>query len=276
MQATIIYTITTAAQRAAMASTGQPVPIRHVLTEDVPAALAASRLAKIAEDGAVTFDLSGSVPMSEEGKIGYSTYANVPGDFDSIPASGLDAINLRIAAIEAKSAELRESYAIRQVENAARVAEREAQLAASRADDAARKVEYEAKDAAKREHMAAWIAAQDDPALSEQFAAGLLSREYVLSRMAASAFAQYGLAPREPETCRDGDCPCCNTRVDTVPPEIYREWREIAARLPEGHAVEFRQVRECEGDLTAGDLYYAAVVTIPDGPFKFETTVKLG
>jgi hypothetical protein len=171
-----------------------------------------------------------------------------------------------------------------------------------------------AKEAVKTEAIAAFVAASGDALLIEQYAAGLLCRKAVISRMAAAALDAAGLPRKceDPTVCDDSDCPCGDAVATCIPPEVYRRWKAIGPEvktaainpsltsmsgepvqvvshgpLPEGSTVEFHEVREClkpepgsydtldDGDETAGPTEYHAVVTIPSGPFKFTRRVKV-
>ncbi len=144
-----------------------------------------------------------------------------------------------------------------------------------------------AREDAKTEAIAAFVAASGDAMLIQQHKEGLLCRKTITSRMATAALDACGLpaACPNPVVCDNNECPCGDSTVDCIPPDIYRTWK--AFTLPEGSTVEFHRVRNClrtdgepyyneRGDAeTAGSTEYDAVVTIPSGPFQFTRRVKL-
>jgi len=144
-----------------------------------------------------------------------------------------------------------------------------------------------AKEALKTAVIDAFIAASRDAWLIEQHKEGLLCRKTIISRMATAALDACGLPADCPDSivCDNGECPCGDSTVDCIPPDIYRTWK--AFTLPEGSKVEFHRVRNCllrtdgepdyeRGDAeTAGPTEYHAVVTIPSSPFQFTRRIKL-
>jgi hypothetical protein len=295
MQATITYLLTEQAQRAQMAATGQPVARKITVTEEIPNDLALSPLANIDSDGRVSFDLSRHSGLYEDGTLG-GNYATIYAGEDTVPATGLAALQKRISAIAAKSAELAAGYARNQAIWRQQKQEESARRQKADAEYAVRKkaeeAERESSERAKSAYIADWVANHGDADLSAQFADGLACRKTLISMIADEAFAATGVpdAITVPDTCSSRECPCCDTTVDCLPRRIYAVWRKIKATLPQGSTATFARVREClaeeidrngidaysdEVQETAGPLYYTATITMPHGPFQFERRVKL-
>lgn len=159
------------------------------------------------------------------------------------------------------------------------------------ADTATKKAEELAKEQAKHEYIARWISEHGDADISEQFTEGLLARSAALSLIADDFFRTLGIpdavSPQELRHCQNGECPCCDMTVESLPRRIYPSWRDLKGMLPKGSRAQFSKVREClrcddeEGDWqdggdSAGPIYYTADLTVPCGPFQFERRVKLG
>lgn len=144
----IKYSLTEAAQRAAMVATGQPVPRTLEVSENVPEELLASPLAKIADDGSVEFDLAASHKLqSTRWGIRFSK------QFDNQPANGVDAIKEFSAAMAAEQESVHkedlataEKEAIEKAKqdaaNAAETAQAEAEFEAFLADPSDRAASY--------------------------------------------------------------------------------------------------------------------------------------
>jgi hypothetical protein len=298
MQATITYLLTEQAQRAQMAATGQPVASKQTVVEEVPNDLVLSPLATIGEEGRVSFDLTKSSGLNEDGRyVGKEWgYVVIRAGEDAVPDSGLAALQKRIAAIAAESDKLAASYASNQVIRRQREQEESARRQKADAEYAARKkaeeAEREVSERAKSAYIAEWVANHGDPDLSAQLADGLACRKTLILMIADEAFAAAGVPEKidVPDTCSSSDCPCCDTSVDCLPRRIYAVWRKLKATLPQGSTATFAKVREClaeeidrygidaysdEVQETAGPLYYTATISMPHGPFKFERRVKL-
>jgi len=271
MQATITYLLTEQAQRAQMVATGQPVARRQVAIvevspEDFP-------LLDVADDGTLFLDLSDTASM------------DVADSLDVLSKIREEQAAAEAAKIAAQTKKLQEQAAAEAAKIAAKNKKLQQQADAAAAEEAKR-IADDVKDKAKSDFIAAWIAQHADDQTREQFAEGLLSRAAALTLIADDLFSSHGIIPNAdvPDTCRDSDCPCCDSSVETLPRRIYPRWRELKGKLPEGSTVRFSKVRECLRDEeryddgeTAGPVYYTANLTVPcGGLFQFECRVKLG
>lgn len=292
MQATITYLLTEQAQRGQMAATGQPVARKQTVTEEIGNEWAQSPLISIAEDGSAIADLARNWGITETGELssGSYGYAAVHGAFESLPASGLTALESIRSAIEAKCAAMRESYAHAQVVRAERERadgeRRKAEVIATEQ----RRVKEAAVEKSKQDFVAAWVAEHGDELLRAQFADDLACRQRILTLIADHAFANAGVpdAAEKSMVCRNADCPCCDKDVDCLPQGEYATWRNLRAALPEGSTAEFHRVRDCLRDEedgswpdmednreSASDSYYVAHISMPHGPFTFTRRVRL-
>ena len=291
MQATITYLLTEQAQRAQMMATGQPVTLKHVVTEDIPAEMLESRFAKINSDGDVTFDLTDTWGISEQGRYGVGggeIYVRGKDLYTSVPDSGLTAIHIAEQAITDTCNRLAAKYVERRKESAASEQQLSEQRAKANAEQAARHAADAAKERAKSDFITAWVAEHADEDTRQQFGEGLLCRSVALTLIADAAFAFAGIhdaAKWNDEYCRNRECPCGQKELDCLPSAAYHAWRNIKSGLPEGYTVEFMVAREHINEYdfdpdsdepTAGPRIYLAKLKIPHGPFTFERTVKLG
>lgn len=232
MQATITYLLSEQAQRAQMAATGQPVARKQVLVEDIPVELLDSPLATIAEDGALSFNLTRDIAVTESGRIGWNCYVSGFGQsrapFDALPPSGAEAVRVRQAAVEAYAAKIRADYEEQtRRREAERASERERDLlrgeqvyqsmlatptARPNLDDIPdwhpRRAEWDAEiasrkaideaakaanEAAKTAYLRTWVFDHGDESLRAQFSDGLLCRKAALALIAAATFADAGV-----------------------------------------------------------------------------------
>lgn len=296
MQATITYLLSEQAQRAQMAATGQPVPRKLAVTEELPMEYINHPLVHVSDDGQLSVDLTRAIGLSDNGDCRWnSTYAYeavVYPQFDAVPESGIEALRQTIARVEDKAAEMRDKHTTRQAEVAARDARESVARTEANRIAAEREAAEAARERAKSEFIAAWIADRDEEFadLKQQFAEGLLCRSVALSMIADAAFAAAGIpaeATYDDDFCRNQDCPCGQKVLDCLPTKTYSAWRMLKEGLPQGYAVEFIRVREClrksleEGSITpdefeaGADPAYFAKVKMPHGPFTLERTVKL-
>jgi hypothetical protein len=167
-----------------------------------------------------------------------------------------------------------------------RTAEFIAELTRRKEADEAAKI---AREQAKTAYIAEWIASNADADTQAQFADGLLCRSAAVALIANAAFVAAGVGEEIADSvvCDNSDCPCQDKVLDCIPRRrIYPTWRTIKAGLPKASTAEFRKVRDCRREEvdrgyddaadTAGPVYYAAIITIPHGPFSFTRRVRLG
>jgi hypothetical protein len=100
-----------------MVSTGQPVARTQTMIEEISAELLNSPLAKIDSDGKITFDLEVYIFFNREGNITNSNvWTRIAPEFDSMPASGIAAVQSRMVQITETQAQLRTEYQLHLIE----------------------------------------------------------------------------------------------------------------------------------------------------------------
>jgi hypothetical protein len=247
MQATITYLLTEAAQRAAMAATGQPVARKQTMTIEVPAE--DLHLFPVTPDGAITLDLTQSYLTDISARL---KAAGWPTPGAGVAAAQIDPSVLddlkRGTAILAERKQAEEALARANGEHNRR--QTEAAYQAFLADPAARagwsgvrdlvpdlrspadwwpeahkefaaeirrrndadadakKRREEELERAKTDYIAAWVSKHAEPDVQEQFRDGLLARKDALAMIASAAFEAAGVPAGEPGVSRCDDSNC--------------------------------------------------------------------
>lgn len=197
----------------------------------------------------------------------------LPETFDLSGIAGvMDALDGAIAKETARRAAA-------DAERAAADARRKEEEAENERRQAARRAAREEREAAKQQYIETWISRHPDDMIRQQYADGLLARQWIVDRIWRECVAELGVADLVVESYEGTD-------VSTLSPAAYRIWLRLKETLPDGTQREFIRFTSIDGDGADSDSdgdgddgdeedRYGVELKVPYGPFTFDVTVRL-